>query len=186
MSEEEKQDESPEVIAAQDRFVLEWGRMSSSWGVNRTMAQIHALLLVTGRPHTMDEIIHRLHISRGNASMNLRDLSDWGIIHRFRQPGDRKDIYHAGDNVLQMLGRVIRERKRREIDPTVAAIRECLLMVPKEAGEDAQTLRSRLTELLEIFDIADRVYQQIFESDSTFREALALMRDQNKNPLERQ
>lgn len=116
--------------------------------------------------------------------MNLRDLSDWGIIHRFRQPGDRKDIYHAGDDVLQMLGRVIRERKRREIDPTVAAIRECLLMVPEESSEDSQILRSRLTDLLEIFDIADRVYNQIFESDKSFREALALVRERGENPLD--
>ncbi len=89
-------DLSPEqrtIYDVQEQFIMEWGRMSSSWGINRTMAQIHALLFITGKPYSMDEIIERLHISRGNASMNLRDLMEWGIIRRFRRPGDRKDIY---------------------------------------------------------------------------------------------
>lgn len=176
---------SAAVIEAQDQFVLEWGRMSSSWGINRTMAQIHALLLITGRPHTMDEIIKRLHISRGNASMNLRDLTDWGIIHRTRKPGDRKDMYHAGDDVLQMFVRVVRERKRREIDPTVAAIRDCLAMVPpSEPSDEAGQLRHRLSSLLEVFGIVDRVYHEVFESDSSFKDALEMMRDDTKNPLD--
>ena len=81
------------LTKAQDLFILEWGRMSSSWGINRTMAQIHALLFITGQPLEVNEIMERLQISRGNASMNLRELMDWGIVRRFRQPGDRKDTY---------------------------------------------------------------------------------------------
>lgn len=166
----------PKTLAAQDRFVLEWGRMSSSWGINRTMAQIHALLLATGKPMTMDEVIKRLHISRGNASMNLRDLSDWGIVQRFRKPGDRKDIYSGDQDVLSMFARVVRERKRREIDPTVSALRECLAMVPEDdQSEEAQILRERLNILLEIFSLIDRVYEQVFQSDENFRETINLL-----------
>ena len=79
------------IYDVQEQFIMEWGRMSSSWGINRTMAQIHALPFITGKPFSMDDIIDRLHISRGNASMNLRDLIEWGIIRRFRRPGDRKE-----------------------------------------------------------------------------------------------
>ena len=163
----------PAVIAAQNQFVIEWGRMSSSWGINRTMAQIHALLLVTGSPHSVDDIIERLHISRGNASMNLRDLVDWGVIKRARLPGDRKDIYQSDSDILHIFARVVRERKRREIDPTISAIRECLDMVPSDNPQpEAAILRERLGSLLEVFGIIDRVYAQVFESDASLREAV--------------
>ena len=154
----------------EDLFILEWGRMSSSWGINRTMAQIHALLLITGGQFTVDDIIDRLHISRGNASMNLRELMDWGIIRRFRRPGDRKDLYSSIEDVHQVFARVIRERKRREIDPTVDAIRECLGQMP----EDAEG-RERLKILLRIFTVIDLAYQQVFASDEAFRETVALL-----------
>jgi DNA-binding transcriptional regulator GbsR (MarR family) len=102
---------------AQDQFILEWGRMSSSWGINRTMAQIHALLFVSGVPLEVNEIMDRLQISRGNASMNLRELMDWGVVRRFRHPGERKDTYVSESDPYQMFVRIIKERKRREIDP---------------------------------------------------------------------
>lgn len=161
------------VIDAQNQFVIEWGRMSSSWGINRTMAQIHALLLVTGEPHSVDDMIDRLHISRGNASMNLRDLVDWGVIKRVRKPGDRKDIYQSDSDILHMFARVVRERKRREIDPTILAIKECLDMVPPNStNREAVVLRERLLALLEVFGLIDRVYAQVFESDASLREAV--------------
>jgi DNA-binding transcriptional regulator GbsR (MarR family) len=168
------------LTAAQDQFILEWGRMSSSWGINRTMAQIHALLLVTGRPHSVDEIIERLHISRGNASMNLRDLMDWGIVQRFRRPGDRKDIYVSEADVWQMFGRVVRERKRRELDPTIGAIRDCVSRLPADdQREEAEVFRTRLNGLLEIFALVDAVAEQVFRSDESFMEALQLFRAGN-------
>jgi DNA-binding transcriptional regulator GbsR (MarR family) len=157
---------------AQEQFILEWGRMSSSWGINRTVAQIHALLFVTGEALTMDEIIDRLQISRGNASMNLRDLMDWGIVRRFRKPGERKDTYVSESDPWQMFIRVARERKRRELDPTAAAIRECLAMLPSgERGQQAEVFRKRLGTLLEIFDLIDAVYQRTLVSDAAFFDA---------------
>src|SRR5579862_1010198 len=134
---------------AQEQFILEWGRMSSSWGINRTMAQIHALLFVSGVPLEVNEIMDRLQISRGNASMNLRELIDWGIVRRFRQPGDRKDVYVSDTDAYQMFLRVVRERKRRELDPTAEGIREVLAALPEEdETEDVNRLRARLEALL--------------------------------------
>ena len=167
---------SSEVLDAQDRFVLEWGRMSSSWGINRTMAQIHALVLCTGSAFTVEDLIERLHISRGNASMNLRDLMDWGIIRRFRKPGDRKDIYQSDGDIIHMFARVVRERKRRELDPTIAALRECLSMVPEsDQSDEAMQFRARLRALLDIFAVIDRIYNEVFDSDESFRQALSLL-----------
>lgn len=164
---------SQQTQIAQERFIMEWGRMSSSWGINRTMAQLHALLLVSGEDLTMDEMIERLHISRGNASMNLRDLTEWGVIQRYRRPGDRKDIYRTDGDIVQMFTRVVRERKRREIDPTVAAIRDCLAMIPEsDASEQAEIVRKRLTILIEIFEIIDHVFAEVFRSDETIRHSM--------------
>jgi len=158
---------------ALDQFVREWGRMSSSWGINRTMAQIHALLLASGRAFSVDEIMERLHISRGNASMNLRDLMDWGIIHRYRNPGDRKDVYASHEDPWTVFARVARERKRREIDPTVAAIRDCLAMLPPgDEDPEIDAIRSRLEALVEIFGLIDRAFFDFMATDQLFQKAV--------------
>lgn len=167
--------ESADLKSVEDQFILAWGRMSAAWGINRTMAQIHALLLISGRPYSMDQIIDRLHISRGNASMNLRDLCDWGLISRFRNPGDRKDIYQCQGDILEMIVRVIRERKRREIDPTFGVIRDCLAMLPEKdkLSPEGEEIAVRLEGLLEVFGLADRIYSQMFESERSNRDVLA-------------
>ena len=157
--------------SAQDQFILEWGRMSSSWGINRTMAQIHALLFVTGQPLEVNEIMDRLQISRGNASMNLRELMDWGVVRRFRQPGDRKDTYITETDPFQMIVRIVKERKRREIDPTAEAIEEILVRLPeKDPDENVQAFRRRLGALLEIFGLVDAVYKQVFANELSLEE----------------
>lgn len=162
---------------AQDQFILEWGRMSSSWGINRTMAQIHALLFVSGVPLEVNEIMDRLQISRGNASMNLRELMDWGVVRRFRQPGDRKDTYLSETDPYQMFVRIVKERKRREIDPTNDAIREVLAKLPEnDMGEGVQSLRGRLQALLEIFDLIDAAYRQVFGNDLSLDELSVLVK----------
>ena len=168
---------SLELVQAQDQFILEWGRMSSSWGINRTTAQIHALLFVTGVPLEVNEIMNRLQISRGNASMNLRELMDWGIVRRFRRPGDRKDTYVSETDPYQMFIRVVRERKRREIDPTADAIRECLRRVPSnDPSGQSETMLRRLEALLEIFDLLDAAYREVFGADRTMEEMKGLLR----------
>jgi HTH-type transcriptional regulator, glycine betaine synthesis regulator len=175
--------DSPNVRAAQDLFILEWERMSSSWGINRTMAQIHALLFVTGRALDVNEIIDRLAISRGNASMNLRELMDWGIVRRFRKPGERKDTYSSEADPWQMFIRVVRERKRREIDPTADALRECLQKLPPgDDSVEANVLRARLQGLLEVFDIIDAAYQQVFSSDEAFGQFKDLVKAPSSSP----
>jgi HTH-type transcriptional regulator, glycine betaine synthesis regulator len=181
MSEKNENSKTTSYEMVQEQFVLEWGRMSSSWGINRTMAQIHALLFVSPEPLTVDEIMEKLRISRGNASMSLRDLMDWGIVRRFRRPGERRDLYMTETDPVGMFARVVRERKRREIDPTVTAIRECIAMLPAEGlSEEAETFRQRLNGLLEIFGILDAVYNQVFASDRSLAEALGTFKSQNE------
>lgn len=173
----ETQPVEPEVLRrAQDQFILEWGRMSSSWGINRTMAQIHALLFVTGIPLEVNEIMERLQISRGNASMNLRELMDWGVVRRFRQPGDRKDTYISETDPFLTIVKIVKERKRREIDPTTDAIREVIAKLPEShADADVRSLRTRLSALLEIFDLMDAAYKQVFATDLSFEDVQSMI-----------
>lgn len=173
-----QEEEAKEILRrAQDQFILEWGRMSSSWGINRTMAQIHALLFVTGIPLEVNEIMERLQISRGNASMNLRELMDWGVVRRFRQPGDRKDTYISETDPFLTLVKIVKERKRREIDPTADALREVMAKLPEQNSDpDIQSLRSRLGAWLEIFDLVDAAYKQVFANDINLDDVNSMIR----------
>ncbi len=120
-------DASPaaQLQAARDRFIDLWGQMASSWGVPRSMAEVHALLFIEGRPMNMDDLMTRLGISRGNASMTARTLVDWGIVKREHNRLDRKDYFAAEQDVWTLFATVIRARKRREIDPLLTLLGEC-------------------------------------------------------------
>lgn len=112
------------VDQAQDRFIATWGQMGSAWGISRTMAEVHALLYITGDALCTDDVMARLKISRGNASMSLRALLDWGIITRVHKRGDRKEYFVAEADVWTMFKTIARERKKREIDPVIASLYE--------------------------------------------------------------
>lgn len=114
----------PGLTEAQDRFVAAWGQMGSSWGISRTMAEVQALLYITGEPLNTDDIMERLQISRGNASMSLRALLDWGIVARAHKRGDRKEYFVAERDIWSMFRAVVRERIKREVDPLLASLYE--------------------------------------------------------------
>src|ERR1700758_4777176 len=109
----------------EDRFVDLWDTMSSLWGISPTMARIHGLLYITGAALSMDDIMARLAISRGNVSMNLSKLVEWGLVHRVHKRGDRRDYYESLGDVWEMFTLVANQRKRREIDPILNTLRQC-------------------------------------------------------------
>lgn len=163
---------------AQDRFIAAWGQMGSTWGISRTMAEIHALLYITGEPLCTDDVMQRLEISRGNASMSLRALLDWGIISRAHKRGDRKEYYQAEQDVWAMSRQVIRERLRREIHPVLASLFEIRDMTGRPAENrrsGAETAfapeqnvaehNNRLDNLLELLQTIDRLSEQYVGSD---------------------
>ncbi|MGD9689267.1 MAG: GbsR/MarR family transcriptional regulator [Phycisphaerales bacterium] len=108
----------------EDRFIAAWGQMGSTWGVSRTMAEAHALLYISGEPLCTDDLMARLQVSRGNASMSLRALLDWGIIARVHKRGDRKEYFQAESDPWRVVQSVVRERMKREVHPVVAALAE--------------------------------------------------------------
>lgn len=123
------------IREAQDAFVAAWGKMGSAWGISRTMAEVHALLYITGEALCTDDAMDRLSISRGNASMSLRALQDWGIIRRVHKRGDRKEYFEAESDVWTMFRTIARERKKREIDPLVHSLFEIRDLTGARTGQ---------------------------------------------------
>ena len=117
-------DPAKRLTEAQDRFIATWGQMGSTWGISRTMAEVHALLYIGGEPLCTDDVMERLEISRGNASMSLRALVDWGIIERIHKRGDRKEYYQAEQDPWFILRAVVTERMKREVHPVLAGLAE--------------------------------------------------------------
>lgn len=128
----------PAATAALDEsralFIRRWGEMANYWGINRTMAEIHALLFVSTEPVCTDDVMARLQVSRGNASMNLRSLVDWGLIHRVHIRGDRKEYFTALTDVWQLFETIVRQRRRREVEPILETLARCREMAAQDAG----------------------------------------------------
>lgn len=134
-----------------EKFVVHWGEMGARWGIPRSVAQIHALLLVAPGPLPADEIAELLGIARSNVSMGIRELQSWGLVKIVHKLGDRRDHFVTLEDVWEMLLVILRERRKRELDPTVAVIRECLQTADADKEiDDSADLRLRdLAELLE-------------------------------------
>src|SRR5436309_8089682 len=122
---------------ARDEFVSQWGVIGSVWGVNRTMAQIHALLITAPSALSTDEVMAELKISRGNAHANLRDLVSWGLIRSVVRKGERKEFFEAEKTVWKMFCIIIRERRRRELRPAMAVLNDCAERTKKMKGRAA-------------------------------------------------
>ena len=140
---------------ALDEFVLLWGEMASHWGINRTMAQIHALLYAAAEPLDTDAIMDRLQISRGNANMNLRALVDWNLVRKTHQIGSRKDFFVAESDVWTLTTTIIEERQRREIKPVQRALDEVasdLRDAPTPADAALADRVDALVDIIEVFD----------------------------------
>lgn len=125
-------------------FIRRWGEMGGYWGINRTMAELHALLYLSAEPLCTDDIMAALAISRGNTSMNLRQLQNWGLIKRVHKKGDRKEYFAAETDVWEIFETIVRERRRREVEPIFETIERCRQMVdamPAAKGEKKQEVR---------------------------------------------
>ena len=156
-----------QLRTAQDLFIRRWGEMGQTWGINRTMAEIHALLYITAQPLCTDDVMERLHISRGNASMSLRALCDWGIIRRLHKRGERREYFESLSDVWEMFSIIAAERKRREMDPVLETIKQCQRMldetsVGKSAAklEAVQLTRQRLAGMEEFMEVTNKIFQQ--------------------------
>jgi len=144
------------------KFILHWGEMGTRWGINRTVAQIHALLYLSRKPLHAEEIARTLSVARSNVSTSLRELQNWGIVKVVHVLGDRRDHFESMKDVWEMFRKVLAERKKREIDPTLSLLRECLGEAQKEKSADAdKDTQERLRELLGFFEAMTTCYEQV-------------------------
>lgn len=140
------------------KFVLHWGEMGTRWGVNRTVAQIHALLYLSERPLTADDIVETLGVARSNVSNSLKELQSWKLVRVSHVLGDRRDHFQALQDVWEIFRVILEERKRREIDPTLTMLRECAIEGEEDAGLDAATL-ARMQVVLEFLEMLSASFE---------------------------
>ncbi len=126
---------------AKEKYIQTWGTFATNWGINRTMAQVHALLLATGKPLSTDEVMEQLEISRGNANMNLRALMDWGIVRKEFIKGDRKEYFVAEKDVWFLFKQITKERRKREIEPVISFLEELKNIEDKDSEEAKEFIK---------------------------------------------
>ena len=143
-----------------ERFILHWGDMGATWGVNRSVAQIHALLLVSDRPRPADEIAETLTLARSNVSNSLKELTAWDLVRRVPVRGDRRDHFEAVGDIWEMAARIVEIRKAREIDPAKAVLKTCLEEARRDPAATPLAVR-RLSDIAELIDLFDGWYAQV-------------------------
>ncbi|NER15134.1 transcriptional regulator [Leptobacterium flavescens] len=146
---------------AKKKFIQTWGALGSQWGINKTMAQIHALLLISEEALSMEDIMEELHISRGNASMNLRSLIDWGIVFKEFKAGERREFFSSEKSIEELARKIAKERSRREIKPAIRVLKE-VSDVEDQSG-DAEQFKKTTSELYDFILRADNMLDKITE-----------------------
>lgn len=155
------------------RFIEAWGSMGMLWGINRSMARVHALILLSGEPVELDRVATELDISRGNASMSLKELRNWGVIQRVHISGDRRDFYVAEPDNWKMFFRIATERKRREFDPALDVLRGVL--ASGEWSRDDKVYQ-RMSEMEEIFSTFNRIMNKFLEDEKKSKTMLSFFK----------
>lgn len=148
-------------------YVAQWGALGSQWGINRTMAMIHAHLLVSPTPLTTDDVMDSLAISRGNANTNLRELVSWGLIRSVVVRGERKDYYEAEKDVWKIFCIVARERKRRETEPASQVLQDCIARSQSIKSTEGKELNKQLTALNEFVTLANNVMEKVASKENS-------------------
>ncbi len=156
------------------RFIESWGSLGVLWGINRSMARIHAFILLSEKPVDMDEIAKVLYISRGNASMCLKELRNWGVIQRVHIQGDRRDFYVAEPDVWKMFFRIAVERKKREFDPALETLQKLI------AGKDmdkVEKVKERLEKIEETITTFDAIINKFLEDEKKSQKMVAVVKN---------
>jgi DNA-binding transcriptional regulator GbsR (MarR family) len=165
---------------AKNRFVQIWGTVGVEWGINRTMAQVHGLLLTSDQSLTSEQVMEALRISRGNANMNLRELISWGLVYRENRAGERKEYFYAEKDIWEVAQRIVAERKRRELDPMMKMIDQ----LKREIGavkfdqKEAQSFDRLLTDIQELGKRSSTLLEFVLTMDqsSFFKPLMALLK----------
>ncbi|MFK8046595.1 MAG: GbsR/MarR family transcriptional regulator [Crocinitomicaceae bacterium] len=156
-----------EFEEAKVNFIQTWGSLGTLWGINKAMAQIHALLLISPKALSMEEIMADLQISRGNTSTNLRSLMEWGIVFKTSKMGDRKEYFSSEKDVYELARQIGRERSRREIQPTMKVLKE-VSSIKSDGTEKTEELIKQTKELYSLASKADEIMQKIVNQEANW------------------
>jgi DNA-binding transcriptional regulator GbsR (MarR family) len=148
------------LTPVQQKFILHWGEMGTRWGINRTVAQVHALLFISPKPLNADDIVDTLGVARSNVSTSLKELQSWGIIKLVHTMGEKRDHFESMKDVWELFRVVLNERKRREIDPTTLMLNECITEAEVDKATDVYT-QQRLRDLRDFYETTSAWYVQI-------------------------
>ncbi len=150
------------------KFIEAWGKLGSEWGINRTMAQIHALLLISPEALTTEEIMEELTISRGNTNMNLRDLISWGLVEKQHKSGERKEYFFADKDTWNIARQVAKERKRRELDPIIKLLNELSEVKGDDKDKSYKTFRSSIKDINKFAKNVNKTLETMLKAEESW------------------
>lgn len=154
-----------ELDEAKEKFIQAWGTLGSKWGINRTMAQVQALLLVSPEPLSAEEIMAALNISRGNANMNIRALMDWGVVFKELKPGERKEFFRAEKDVWAIAKQVVIERRKRELEPVLRVLREVQELEGDTKDPDVNEFKEITADIEKFAHKVDGAFDKMVRAD---------------------
>jgi DNA-binding transcriptional regulator GbsR (MarR family) len=156
------------LAEAKAQFISSWGAFATHWGINRTMAQIHALLLISPNPITQDDIMEQLNISRGNVNMNTRELIDWGLVDRVLVPGERKEFFSAEKDIWKVTTQIIKERKRRELDPMLKLLAQLEKIEGDKKDKDTKQFIDTVQGIKKLGSQADKMLDVMIKAEENW------------------
>ena len=157
-----------ELAEAKQKFIESWGKLGSEWGINRTMAQVHALLLITPGDLTTEEIMETLQISRGNANMTLRDLISWGLIEKRHKPGERKEYFYADKDTWTIARQVAKERRKRELDPMLKILDELAKVEGDKKDPEYKTFNQSVNDINKLAKNVDKTLDTMLKAEESW------------------
>jgi DNA-binding transcriptional regulator GbsR (MarR family) len=157
-----------ELTEAKEKFIEAWGKLGSEWGINRTMAQIHALLLISPEALTTEDIMEELNISRGNANMTLRDLIDWGLIEKQHRAGERKEYFFADKDTWNIARQVAKERRKRELDPVIRILDELTKVKGDSKDPKFRTFNKSVTDINKLAKNVDKTLDTMLKAEENW------------------
>lgn len=157
-----------ELAAAKLKFIEAWGKLGSEWGINRTMAQVHALLLISPEALTTEEIMENLSISRGNANMTLRDLIGWGLIEKQHKAGERKEYFFADKDVWNIARQVAKERKKRELEPVLKVLNELSAVTGNAKDPELITFKKSIADINKLAGNVDKTLETMLKAEESW------------------
>lgn len=156
------------LIEAKQQFISSWGAFGTHWGINRTMAQIHALLLVTPDPLTQDDIMEQLNISRGNTNMNIRELINWGLVDRVLVTGERKEYFSAEKDIWKVVRQIVKERKKRELEPMLKLLDQLEAVEGDKRDRQVKAFVDTVSGIKKLGKQADRTLDAMIQAEENW------------------